>query len=112
MSPDAHDQLVRSTANRFADIKDRRGETRKMITNLDAVEPDGGTELGFIDAENCDTFQFGDFKRTSVPEPVTSLLRHASVVDVSVLGKVALADSLLDQHPAVEFIHIRKRRLG
>ena len=82
-----------------------------MVANFNAVEPDCCPELRFVNAQNSHTLRIRDFEPALIPQPVALLPRHASVVDGGTVGKAALADPILKQHPAVELIHLRKRGL-
>ena len=95
-----------------ADIKYRRSETREMVADLCAVEPHSCSKLCFVDAKNGDTLRIGDFERAAIPEPVAILPRHSCVVDDGGSGKFSLTDSVLNQHSAVELVHLRKCWFG
>ena len=83
-----------------------------MVAYLRAVEPDCSSKLCFVDAQNSHALRLGEFECAPVPEPVPVLMRNACVVDDGGLWKLALTDPILNQHPAIELIHLRKCRFG
>src|ERR1700693_5779618 len=81
-----------------------------MVAYLHTVEPGYCPELRFVDAQEGHTLRIGDVERSSVPEPVALLPRHARVVDDGGLWKSALTDQVMNQRPAIETIYLRKCR--
>src|SRR5581483_256214 len=47
-----------------------------------------------------------------IPRPVAFLARYSRVINDGAFGKLAVAHPVLNQHPAIELVDLRKCRLG
>src|SRR6266700_1086725 len=98
----SYDQLVATLPDCIADIKDRGGETWKMLADLDAVQPDRRPELRLADAQYGDMPQRGHIECPLVPKPIAALTLDAGIRNERAPGQLSISHSILDQHPAIE----------
>src|SRR6266545_7143799 len=108
MGAHPHDQFVPTWSDGLADVKDRGREAGQMLPDLCAIQPNRRAELRLVDAENGHAPQFRYVKRAVVPKPIAILVRDPGVKNDSALRLLAGADAILDQHPAIELVHMRK----
>src|SRR6266849_1957998 len=113
MRTDTYHQIILAVpANRVRHVKDGSGEARKVLSNLRAVQPDGGAKLSFVDAQDSKAALFCDFERTVIPEPVTILPCRTSISNESGGRQLTFSNAILDYLAAVEKVHISERWSG
>src|ERR1039458_5496793 len=87
-----------------------------MLSDDHAVEPDGGTELSLVDAQDGPAGPGGelglDLESAAVPEVIAGLVRDADGGGALRLGPQFVADLDLDQLAAIELIHVGEGRRG